>query len=652
MNGLPVTTIHGSYKLDRAAFRPDLRRSQFTRTGTDSPVPFRDSLSRATFPQTIYAPFVWDSRTRSPPIPTVGYPTSTPCVRRDEPSLYNAARSQIYLHLKVRGFVYFAVLVATGQPPSVITDVDSSFPSAPLFLCCHCVLIVPAVFRPTPPDLIECTPVPNPSANFLQIHAVDIINGTSYENPSGSDEVGLPGLVIDTDALCIPFQCNLFPTLIHYGTMQRQQDPSNNHEPMGVFSWISSEDPMCTPEEDGETEGPLVRQGRHEWDKRSATQILREHATINYAHCTVDVKSLQRSAVCESGNKTVRFLRGRRLGSKKRPRRFDGVLALEFSRRVSLCSHHCYTFAAPFVVQNGAASPQGEARNERPEQDVEMHWFEKEGHSLNGVEASRAVWQTSLDWFNSYHPWINDSEQKAGSESLAAASFRRSLSESALTISPSVVPNCESTQLLVCRILLSKLPKDGLEEAQSRLQPTSRNEEDSEEHLEKQTKPWTLRFACSKEDWMSGPRTHHLVCDPFGIDGLVPTRERANECLLYIYSDNGGPHSDSKFFFLPQGTPSGIWLLEARTCTSTNAAITEEIDIDMAILVNLAQHSPRIGLKLESLRQSRMRLLAKDFDPYRNDLTRLLGLPLAEVEPIIQPTATHEEPSGCVGNSD
>ncbi|KAJ6572692.1 hypothetical protein DFH09DRAFT_1460538 [Mycena vulgaris] len=37
------------------------------------------------------------------------------------------------------------------------------------------------------------------------------------------------------------------------------------------------------------------------------------------------------------------------------------------------------------------------------------------------------------------------------------------------------------------RILRSKLPKDGLEEAQSRLQPASRNEEDSEEHLEKQS---------------------------------------------------------------------------------------------------------------------------------------------------------------------
>jgi acylaminoacyl-peptidase len=31
----------------------------------------------------------------------------------------------------------------------------------------------------------------------------------------------------------------------------------------------------------------------------------------------------------------------------------------------------------------------GKARNERPEQDVEMHWFEKKGHSLDGVEVSR-----------------------------------------------------------------------------------------------------------------------------------------------------------------------------------------------------------------------------------------------------------------------
>ncbi|KAJ7302152.1 Alpha/Beta hydrolase protein [Mycena albidolilacea] len=44
----------------------------------------------------------------------------------------------------------------------------------------------------------------------------------------------------------------------------------------------------------------------------------------------------------------------------------------------------------------------GNARNKRPEQDIEMHWFEKEGHSLDGVETSRIVSQTSRDWFNKY----------------------------------------------------------------------------------------------------------------------------------------------------------------------------------------------------------------------------------------------------------
>ncbi|KAJ7038984.1 Alpha/Beta hydrolase protein [Mycena alexandri] len=42
----------------------------------------------------------------------------------------------------------------------------------------------------------------------------------------------------------------------------------------------------------------------------------------------------------------------------------------------------------------------GNARNQRPEQEIEMHWFEKEGHSLDGVEASRIVWETSRDWLN------------------------------------------------------------------------------------------------------------------------------------------------------------------------------------------------------------------------------------------------------------
>ncbi|KAJ7473193.1 Alpha/Beta hydrolase protein [Mycena latifolia] len=44
----------------------------------------------------------------------------------------------------------------------------------------------------------------------------------------------------------------------------------------------------------------------------------------------------------------------------------------------------------------------GKARNEWLEQDVEMHWFEKGGHSLDGVETGRIVWETSRDWFNKY----------------------------------------------------------------------------------------------------------------------------------------------------------------------------------------------------------------------------------------------------------
>ncbi|KAJ7508745.1 Alpha/Beta hydrolase protein [Mycena galericulata] len=44
----------------------------------------------------------------------------------------------------------------------------------------------------------------------------------------------------------------------------------------------------------------------------------------------------------------------------------------------------------------------GNARNLRPGQDIEMHWFEKEGHSLDGVEVNRIVWETSLDWLNKY----------------------------------------------------------------------------------------------------------------------------------------------------------------------------------------------------------------------------------------------------------
>ncbi|KAJ6512530.1 Alpha/Beta hydrolase protein [Mycena sanguinolenta] len=40
--------------------------------------------------------------------------------------------------------------------------------------------------------------------------------------------------------------------------------------------------------------------------------------------------------------------------------------------------------------------------NAQAEQEIEMHWFEKEDHSLNGVETNRIVWETSLDWFNKY----------------------------------------------------------------------------------------------------------------------------------------------------------------------------------------------------------------------------------------------------------
>ncbi|KAF7307875.1 Peptidase-S9 domain-containing protein [Mycena kentingensis (nom. inval.)] len=36
------------------------------------------------------------------------------------------------------------------------------------------------------------------------------------------------------------------------------------------------------------------------------------------------------------------------------------------------------------------------------EQEVDMVLFEKEGHSLDGVEASRVVWETTVDWFDKY----------------------------------------------------------------------------------------------------------------------------------------------------------------------------------------------------------------------------------------------------------
>ncbi|KAK7018272.1 peptidase-S9 domain-containing protein [Favolaschia claudopus] len=39
---------------------------------------------------------------------------------------------------------------------------------------------------------------------------------------------------------------------------------------------------------------------------------------------------------------------------------------------------------------------------ERREQDVEMHWFEKAGHSLDDVETSRVVWETARGWVNKY----------------------------------------------------------------------------------------------------------------------------------------------------------------------------------------------------------------------------------------------------------
>ncbi|KAJ7730156.1 Alpha/Beta hydrolase protein [Mycena metata] len=44
----------------------------------------------------------------------------------------------------------------------------------------------------------------------------------------------------------------------------------------------------------------------------------------------------------------------------------------------------------------------GNALNRRPEQNVEMYWFETEDHSLDGVEANRIVWETSIDWLNKY----------------------------------------------------------------------------------------------------------------------------------------------------------------------------------------------------------------------------------------------------------
>ncbi|KAJ6483537.1 Alpha/Beta hydrolase protein [Mycena vitilis] len=44
----------------------------------------------------------------------------------------------------------------------------------------------------------------------------------------------------------------------------------------------------------------------------------------------------------------------------------------------------------------------GRTRNERPEQGVEMHWFEKEGHSLDGMETSRVLAETTREWFNKY----------------------------------------------------------------------------------------------------------------------------------------------------------------------------------------------------------------------------------------------------------
>ncbi|KAJ7153100.1 Alpha/Beta hydrolase protein [Mycena crocata] len=41
----------------------------------------------------------------------------------------------------------------------------------------------------------------------------------------------------------------------------------------------------------------------------------------------------------------------------------------------------------------------GRTRNAGLDQCVEMQWFEKEDHSLDGVETARIVWETTRDWF-------------------------------------------------------------------------------------------------------------------------------------------------------------------------------------------------------------------------------------------------------------
>ncbi|KAJ6620498.1 Alpha/Beta hydrolase protein [Mycena sp. CBHHK59/15] len=44
----------------------------------------------------------------------------------------------------------------------------------------------------------------------------------------------------------------------------------------------------------------------------------------------------------------------------------------------------------------------GNARNLRENQKIEMHWFDNEGHSLDGVEANRIVWESSVKWLDAY----------------------------------------------------------------------------------------------------------------------------------------------------------------------------------------------------------------------------------------------------------
>ncbi|KAJ7605881.1 Alpha/Beta hydrolase protein [Roridomyces roridus] len=43
-----------------------------------------------------------------------------------------------------------------------------------------------------------------------------------------------------------------------------------------------------------------------------------------------------------------------------------------------------------------------ESGHEEEEQDIEMHWFEKEGHSLDGVQVARVVAEMAVRWFTKY----------------------------------------------------------------------------------------------------------------------------------------------------------------------------------------------------------------------------------------------------------